>query len=100
MKIKLEIAFQGQVKKELSLDVDEAGPIVEAMHHIWDEGAAISRVAIGDSVIANDALMRVARLPEERDRRETGGQAAIAVSLDVSFTRRNLCPNSEPSVPL
>ena len=31
MKIKLEIAFQGQEKKELSLDVDEAGPIVEAI---------------------------------------------------------------------
>jgi hypothetical protein len=68
MKIKLEIAFQGQDKKELSLNVDGAGPIVEAMHHIWDEGAAISRVAIGDSVIANDALMRVAGLPEEHAR--------------------------------
>ena len=68
MKIKLEIAFHGHEKKELSLDVDEAGPIVEAMHHIWDEGAAISRLAIGDSVIANDALMRVAGLPEEHAR--------------------------------
>ena len=60
--------FRAREKKELSLNVDGAGPIVEAMHLIWDEGAAISRVAIGDSVIANDALMRVAGLPEEHAR--------------------------------
>ena len=33
MKIKLGITFQGQEKTELSLNVDGAGPIVEAMHH-------------------------------------------------------------------
>ena len=36
----------------------------------------------------------------KRDRRETGGQAATAVSRDMSFAGRNFCPDSEPSVPL
>jgi hypothetical protein len=35
-----------------------------------------------------------------RDRRETGGQAAMAVGGNVSLAGWNLCPNSEPSVPL
>src|ERR1700751_18613 len=35
-----------------------------------------------------------------RDRRETGGQAAMAVGWNVSLAGWNFCPNSEPSVPL
>jgi chromate transporter len=38
--------------------------------------------------------------PNCRDRRETGGQAAIAVGGDVSLAGWNFCPNSEPNVPL
>jgi len=35
-----------------------------------------------------------------RDRRETGGQAAMAVGGNESLAGWNLCPDSEPSVPL
>jgi hypothetical protein len=36
----------------------------------------------------------------DRDHRETGGQAAMAIGRDESLCGWNLCPYSEPNVPL
>jgi hypothetical protein len=68
MKIPVEIAFVGEMKEEVSLNLDSSASVLEMMYHLWDSGREISSVSIGSSVIANEALIRVATLPDAHAR--------------------------------
>ena len=75
-----------------------------------DEGARVGQIALTlrvsvsyvSKVLGRRLTGEVSARPQRcrRDRREIGGQAAIAIGGHGSLAGWNFCPKPEPSVPL